>query len=221
MDDVQEPLLALAAVFRLEHRRNLTRGGANTQRARVGIADASYDSMPRILRAVRARYPDLEIVEDQEGAYPRMVTATGDIDVPPLGRVRVAGKTTAEAEAEIKRRLEADYYYTATVRLALDRVNPVASLRKVQVSGEVRLQGSIEWPSSEQLRLSEAIQRAGGFTDWAVKDNVILYRLRGGRLETTPKRWDADVSEYSVVADEVGQQLVEVPQTVIDRRGGH
>src|SRR5271154_4897462 len=35
----------------------------------------------------------VEIVEDREGGLQRMVTATGELDVPPLGRVRVAGRT--------------------------------------------------------------------------------------------------------------------------------
>jgi len=34
---------------------------------RVGIVDASYDSMPQILRAVRDRYPDLEIHQVEAG----------------------------------------------------------------------------------------------------------------------------------------------------------
>src|SRR6186997_171569 len=63
----------------------------------------------------------IEIEQDREGGFPRLVSATGEIDVPPYGRVKVAGKTTAEAAADIKHLLEKDYYYTATVRLSLDR----------------------------------------------------------------------------------------------------
>src|SRR3954452_13550027 len=37
----------------------------------------------------------LEIVEDRDGGLARVVTATGELDVPPLGRVRVAGKTAS------------------------------------------------------------------------------------------------------------------------------
>lgn len=122
----------------------------------------------------------LEIVEDREKPVAVMVTPTGDIEVYPLGRVRVAGKTTSEAAADIKRELEKDYYYTATVNLAIDRVNPTASLSKVQVSGEVLAQGNVEWPSGEPLHLSEAIQRAGGFGQWAKRESVILYRQAGG-----------------------------------------
>lgn len=123
----------------------------------------------------------VEIVEDQEGPFQRNVTATGDIDVPPLGRVHVAGKSTADAQVEIKRKLEEDYYYTATVRMAIDRINPTASLRKVLVSGEIRAPGAIEWPNSEQLHLTEAISRAGNFTDWSDKEKVVLFRAKGGK----------------------------------------
>ena len=44
----------------------------------------------------------IEIVEDREGPTSRLITATGDLEVPPLDRVHVAGKTTAEAASEIK-----------------------------------------------------------------------------------------------------------------------
>src|SRR5438045_850286 len=63
----------------------------------------------------------VEIVEDREGGLQRMVTATGELDVPPLGRVRVSGRTAVEAAGEIKQALERDYYYHATVKLAIDR----------------------------------------------------------------------------------------------------
>ena len=68
----------------------------------------------------------VEIVEDREGGLPRIVTATGELDVPPLGRVRVAGHTATEAAGEIKQALERDYYYHATVKLAIDRISPMA-----------------------------------------------------------------------------------------------
>jgi len=121
----------------------------------------------------------VEILEDQDGAVPRQVSPTGEIDVFPLGRVKVAGKTTTEAEAEVKRKLEANYYHTASVRISLDRVNPTAALRKVQVTGEVRSPGPIESPISEPLYLTEAIARVGGFTQWSVRDQVRIFRAKG------------------------------------------
>ena len=145
----------------------------------------------------------IEIVEDLEGAFQRVVTATGDIEVPPLGRVRVAGRTTNDAAADIKRRLDADYYYSATVRIAIDRVNPVASLRKVQVSGEVRAPGTIEWPSSDQMRLTEAIQRAGGPGEWGDKEHVAVFRLKNGATQKSVYNFKAITNEGKIADDPV------------------
>jgi protein involved in polysaccharide export with SLBB domain len=119
-----------------------------------------------------------EIIEDRDPAVLRKVSATGELDISPFGRVRVSGKTTSEAEAVIKAFLEKDYYYTATPRVALDTVNPVAVLRKILISGEVRSPGPLEIAAGERLTLSEAILRAGNFTQWAKKDKVKL--TRGG-----------------------------------------
>src|SRR5882724_12448009 len=44
----------------------------------------------------------VEIMEDREGGLPRVVTATGELDVPPLGRVKVSGRTVTEAASEIR-----------------------------------------------------------------------------------------------------------------------
>ena len=97
----------------------------------------------------------VEIVEDREGGLPRLVTAAGELDVFPVGRVKVSGKTVAEAAASIKQLLERDYYYHATVRLAIDRVN-TAQVRSgiVYLSGEVKIVGPQEILSAEALTLS-------------------------------------------------------------------
>lgn len=160
-----------------------------------GNSNGSYSPLERADRSAVAVDPNkrlnvgdavsVEIVEDQEGPFSRQISPTGEIEVFPLGRVRVAGKTTSEAQADIKRKLEADYYHSATVRVAIDRINPTASLRKVQVSGEVRAPGPYEWPTSEPMHLTEAIERAGHFTEWADGANVVLYRLKNGVTQSS------------------------------------
>src|SRR5215207_5228494 len=74
-----------------------------------------------------------EILEDRETPQVKKVTATGELDISPLGRVRVSGKSTDQAAADIKAYLEKDYYHVATVRIGLDTVKPVAAIRKVIV----------------------------------------------------------------------------------------
>jgi protein involved in polysaccharide export with SLBB domain len=132
----------------------------------------------------------VEIVEDNEGGLPRVVTATGDLDVFPLGRVHVGGKTTTEASAEIKRKLEADYYYHATVRLSIDAVSrSEVNAGKVYLSGEVRMVGPQLMIAGEPLTLSHAILKAGAFTEWANQKKVKVTRKVGSETQT---------SEYNV-----------------------
>lgn len=123
----------------------------------------------------------VEIVEDREGGFARVVTATGELDVPPLGRVKVAGQTTLEAGRLIKRRLEDDYYHHATVRLSIDRVSPVAvKSGSVSVAGEVRQVGEQSLISGETLTLSAAILKAGGWGSYANPKKVQLSRTING-----------------------------------------
>lgn len=122
----------------------------------------------------------IEIVEDREGPTSRLITATGDLEVPPLDRVHVAGKTTSEAAAEIKRMLEADYYYHATVKLSIDRVNVAAALGKIQISGEVGSPGVMDFNLADPLTLNEAILKAGNFKDFADPKKVRVTRVKGG-----------------------------------------
>jgi protein involved in polysaccharide export with SLBB domain len=129
----------------------------------------------------------VEIMEDREGGFPRVVTATGELDVPPLGRVKVSGKTAGEAASEIKVALEKDYYYHATVRVNIDRISPV-QVRSgvVYLSGEVRVGGPQEIISGETLTLTSAILKAGGIGEWGNQKKVQLSRQRkDGSLETT------------------------------------
>jgi len=128
----------------------------------------------------------VEIVEDKEGGLPRIVTATGDLDVFPLGRVHVGGKTTTEACSDIKRKLEADYYYHATVRISIDAVSRVqVKAGTVYLSGELRQIGPQEMVAGETLTLSNAVLKAGGGTEWAnLKKVKVTRKVAGGSTQT-------------------------------------
>lgn len=134
----------------------------------------------------------LEIEQDREGAFPKRVSATGEIEVFPVGRVKVAGKTTAEAAADIKRALEKDYYYTATIRLSIDRVgSSMVKAGAVLLSGEIRLTGPLDLLAGDKLTVSQAILKAGGFKDFGDDRRVQITRTEGGSL----KRFVVDVKE--------------------------
>lgn len=134
----------------------------------------------------------VEIVEDRDGGLQRMETATGELDVPPLGRVHVSGKSATEAAGEIKQLLERDYYYHSTVRVAIDRVSPVAVRAGVVfLSGEIQQGGPQEIISGEELTLATAILKAGGPTSWAKRSKVQLTRRKKtGGIETIISDYD-------------------------------
>ena len=160
----------------------------------------------------------LEIVEDKEGGLSRVVTAAGAIDVPPVGRIQVAGKTTTEAGADIKRRLEAEFYYYATVKLNIDRVSPVqVRAGTVTLSGQVRLVGPQEMIAGEPLRLSSAILKAGNFTEWANPKKVKLTRQVNGSAQSTEYNVKEIIEKGDEKADPILQDgdRINVPKTWI------
>jgi protein involved in polysaccharide export with SLBB domain len=149
----------------------------------------------------------VEIVEDREGGLQRMVTATGELDVPPLGRVRVAGRTATEAAGEIKLALERDYYYHATVKLAIDRISPLAVRSGlISLSGEVRIGGPQEIISGETLTLTNAILKAGGIGEWGNAAKVQLTRQRkDGSMETIVSNYEKIIKSGDAKLDPVLQ----------------
>ncbi len=93
-------LTPTGAVFLIEARRILAmverameavRYAARSAPAlRVGIVDASYDSMPQILREVQVRYPDLEVHQVEVGVPEQFkLLADGRLDVG-FGRASLA-----------------------------------------------------------------------------------------------------------------------------------
>jgi protein involved in polysaccharide export with SLBB domain len=91
-----------------------------------------------------------------------------------MGRVPAENKTCKQLAMELKAALEKDYYYQATVIIAVDQ--RAKSRGKVYLVGPVRAPGPQEIPSDEVLTLSKAIMRAGGFNDFADRQNVKVTR---------------------------------------------
>ena len=78
--------------------------------------------------------------------------------------------------------MEKEYYYRATVVIALDQANKL--LGRVYIWGQVRTQGPIDLLVNERLTVGKAILRAGGFADFANKKKVKVVREGGGGGES-------------------------------------
>ena len=118
----------------------------------------------------------LQILEDRELPKSLLIADSGELDMPYVGRVAAADKTCKQLASELKELLEKEYYYRATVILALDAANKF--LGRIYVWGQVRNQGPIDIAVNENLTAGKAILRAGGFADFANKKKVKV--VRGG-----------------------------------------
>jgi polysaccharide export outer membrane protein len=126
------------------------------------------------------------VIEDQDEPRSLLITDSGDLEVPYLGLVHAAGKTSMELAREIKGMLEKDLYYRATVMVSAEAINKTRATGKVYVSGMVRNPGGFDVPAGDTLTVSKAILNAGGFTDFSNKRNVLLTRKTDHGIETRP-----------------------------------
>ncbi|MFT7153322.1 MAG: polysaccharide export outer membrane protein [Alteromonas macleodii] len=127
---------------------------------------------------------------DQQVANTYLVDAVGNIEMPLIGSIEVAGKSTQIAKSEIKIMLE-KYLSNPTVNMRIRNF-------KVTVLGEVQSPGVYTIPN-EKITLVEALGLAGDMTIFARRVNVLVIREETGqrkfvKLDLTSK--DFFESEY-------------------------
>jgi len=166
-------------------------------------------------RLGRDDFVSFRVVEDRDNDSQRLrVNDNGELEVPYIGLVPAQGKTCRELAYNIKAALEKEYYYHATVILAVDKVSDRAR-GKIYVYGAVKGQGPQEIPSDETYTVSKAIIRAGGFGDFADKRKVKVTRKDGHDMTVDLKR----VIEQGHTEDDVVLQpddQIYVPQRLVN-----
>ncbi len=135
----------------------------------VAAAAAAQEEAPPAAAAYRLGSGDVVVVEafDEEEISGRFaVEPTGAITYPLLGKVPVAGKTTAEVVALLEQLLERDFYVDVqlTAEIEVYASQPVTLLGEVQNPGTYYLEG--------RTSLTEILAKAGG-----------LKATAGGELE--------------------------------------
>ncbi len=103
-----------------------------------------------------------------------MVRSDGKITFPLLDDIQAAGRTTMELKKVIQTKLS-KFVEAPTVTVTL--VNPGS--QKYYILGEVKNIG--EYPLLKKLTVVQAFALAKGFTEWASKDEIILFRRTGGK----------------------------------------
>ncbi len=159
-----------------------------------------------------------QIIEDEDDPVHLVVTDSGDLQVPYIGRYPAVGKTCKELASALKVELEKEYYKQATVIIAVD-AKP-ESRGKIYLVGAIRAPGPEDISSDEVLTVSKAILRAGGFTDYADEKNVKVTRSAGGG-NSGDKTFVVNVSrilEDGKTADDLPLQpgdLIFVPERMV------
>jgi polysaccharide export outer membrane protein len=137
----------------------------------------------------------LQIVVYQAPDFNRdaQVDATGNIALPLLGGIPVAGRTAREVEAEITGRLKAKYMQNPQVSVSI----------KDAVGLRVTVEGAVAKPGVVQVRggvtLLSLIAESGGFTDTAEKSGVLI--VRNTDKGRTVARYDANAIAAGTAED--------------------
>ncbi|MHC4600554.1 MAG: SLBB domain-containing protein [Planctomycetota bacterium] len=94
------------------------------------------------------------------------------IGFPLIGDIDFKGRTIREVEGEITRRLETDHLHDAQVS-----VMPLEfAERSVFITGQIKKSGAYHIPPFGTLSLVQLLSLAGGFTDDADRDRILLIR---------------------------------------------
>lgn len=132
-----------------------------------------------------------QIYEEPDTRIVQRVSASGELPLPLLGAVNVAGLTLREAENKLgKLYIDGEYFVSPQVILVLEQY----AERSVSVLGQVNNPEQILFPlEAERMSIVQAITLAGGLTRLARADSVQVTRTRRGGAE---ERVTVDVEAY-------------------------
>ena len=149
-----------------------------TPNQEVATQPANYTLIDYIIqpqdRLMITSYNHKDLMPTNLGTNGVLVDANGDVSLPLVHRVHLAGLTQTEAAKKLER-LYSRY-------LKHPSFNVEAINKKVYVLGEVKSPGSIDM-TKDQITILEAIAQSGGLGDNAIRDNIIvLSRDASGRM---------------------------------------
>jgi protein involved in polysaccharide export with SLBB domain len=146
------------------------------------------------------------VIEDRDDPVQRVVTDTGEVDFPYIGRVKVEGKTCYAVAIVVKKLLEVDYYKRATVIVGLDTIigdDKTKPKDLAWVMGEVKQVGPQELMKQQPMTVSQLIMRAGGFGDFADQRKVKLVHHddADGPVRSSDPAKDTEIVDVKSVFD--------------------
>jgi polysaccharide export outer membrane protein len=102
------------------------------------------------------------------------VDASGQISLPLIGVMEVAGKSPSEVSRMVENELRTRYMRDPAVTVNADTVNQM-----ITVEGQVERPGL--YPVTGRMTLMRAVARAEGLTDYANANHVVVFRTVNSR----------------------------------------
>ena len=118
---------------------------------------------------------DINVIQPEHMALSLTVAPDGSITFPYLGKVEVKGKTPAQIQEEIQKRLAAGYLKYPVVSVSLRE----SRSRKFSVSGDVLRPGM--YSIVDNTTVLKAISIAGGFSGYGPASRVKVLRPEKGK----------------------------------------
>ncbi|MBF5041101.1 sugar ABC transporter substrate-binding protein [Aggregicoccus sp. 17bor-14] len=143
------------------------------------------DNSEKPFRIGREDVLDIAVWRDPDLSRVLPVRPDGFITMPMAGELMAAGKTPGELENEIKEKLK-PYVQEPRVNVIVREVNS----SRVFVTGEVTHPGA--YPLRGRVSLLQVLAQAGGFTDFADSDEIVVIRTStdaGAKSQRIPVRY--------------------------------
>ena len=110
------------------------------------------------------------------------VDASGNINLPLVGDVRVAGMTVNEAQRAVEQAYrDGRYLRNPQVTISIEEYAP----REVSIQGQVKAPGRYVLPIEATFSVVDLVTKAGGFTDIAKGTEVKITRTSADGKQTT------------------------------------
>lgn len=128
---------------------------------------------------------NITVFEEPDLSMTIRVAENGKISFPLVGRIYVEGLTTNKAEKLIEKLLKSgEFLVTPIVNIRLDiELMQMYSEKEIFIMGEVKKTGPITI-LGKYISTLEAINKAGGFTEFAAPNRTTIIRMENGKEKT-------------------------------------
>ncbi|WP_022853859.1 polysaccharide biosynthesis/export family protein [Thermodesulfatator atlanticus] len=145
----------------------------------------------------------LEIIVWKEPDFTRDATVRPDgrITLPLIDDVMAAGKTPMQLKEEIQKKLQ-EYIDLPVVTVIVKEINS----KFYYMIGEIKSPGA--YSLSKPMTILQALAVAGGFTEWANKDKIMVLRFKEGKRIVLHFSYEQavkgkDINDFNLMPDDI------------------